>query len=308
MGAGHNHGDQGHGSPGHSHTNGANTRSLAIALSLTGSFLIAELVGAYWFNSLALLSDAAHMFTDAAALAIALVAVRIGQRSADAQRTYGYRRFEILAAAFNAVLLFVVAGYVLYEGISRFFDPQPVESIGMLAVASLGLVVNLIAMRVLAGGKETSLNMKGAYLEVWADMLGSLGVIAAAIAIWLTGKTWIDPIVAIAIGLWVLPRTWTLLRDTTHILLQGVPRGFDLETVRSAMLRVPGVAGVHDLHLWSVAGDDASLTAHLVLQPKAMGEDIRIAVAEMLEQNFKIHHATLQTETEPCGDAEALHA
>ena len=201
MAAGHNHGDQGHGSPGHSHTNGANTRSLAIALSLTGSFLIAELVGAYWFNSLALLSDAAHMFTDAAALAIALVAVRIGQRSADAQRTYGYRRFEILAAAFNAVLLFVVAGYVLYEGITRFFDPEPVESVGMLAVASLGLVVNLIAMRVLAGGKETSLNMKGAYLEVWADMLGSLGVIAAAIANWLTGKTWIDPIVAIAIGL-----------------------------------------------------------------------------------------------------------
>ena len=183
MAAGHNHGDEGHGTPGHNHAAGANTRNLAIALSLTGSFLIAELVGAYWFNSLALLSDAAHMFTDAAALAIALVAVKIGQRSADAQRTYGYRRFEILAAAFNAVLLFVVAGYVLYEGVSRFFNPQPVESLGMLAVASLGLVINLIAMRVLAGGKETSLNMKGAYLEVWADMLGSLGVIAAAIAI-----------------------------------------------------------------------------------------------------------------------------
>lgn len=308
MGAGHSHGDEGHGTPGHSHAAGANTRSLAIALGLTGSFLIAELVGAYWFNSLALLSDAAHMFTDAAALAIALVAVRIGQRSADAQRTYGYRRFEILAAAFNAVLLFVVAGYVLYEGVSRFFDPQPVESVGMLAVASLGLVVNLIAMRVLSGGKENSLNMKGAYLEVWADMLGSLGVIAAAIAIWLTGKTWIDPIVAIAIGVWVLPRTWTLLRDTTHILLQGVPRGFDLDTIRSTMMAVSGVAGVHDLHLWSVAGDDASLTAHLVLQPKAIGETTRIAVAEMLEQKFKIHHATLQTETEPCGDAEALHA
>ncbi|MBN9789517.1 cation transporter [Pseudonocardia sp. TMWB2A] len=308
MGAGHNHADQGHGSVGHSHTDGANTRSLAIALSLTGSFLVAELVGAYWFNSLALLSDAAHMFTDAAALAIALVAVRIGQRSADAQRTYGYRRFEILAAAFNAVLLFVVAGYVLYEGISRFFDPQPVESIGMLAVASLGLVVNLIAMRVLAGGKETSLNMKGAYLEVWADMLGSLGVIGAAIAIWLTGKTWIDPIVAIAIGLWVLPRTWTLLRDTTHILLQGVPRGMDLDAIRAAIGAVPGVAGVHDLHVWSIAGDDASLTAHIAI---ASGHDqtaVRTAVAELLEAQFKIHHSTLQTETEPCGDEEALHA
>ncbi len=307
MGAGHNHGDQGHGSPGHSHTNGANTRSLAIALSLTGSFLIAELIGAFWFNSLALLSDAAHMFTDAAALAIALVAVRIGQRSADAQRTYGYRRFEILAAAFNAVLLFVVAGYVLYEGITRFFDPKPVGSIGMLAVASLGLVVNLIAMRVLAGGKETSLNMKGAYLEVWADMLGSLGVIAAAIAIWLTGKTWIDPIVAIAIGLWVLPRTWTLLRDTTHILLQGVPRGFDLTAIRAAMGEVEGVTGVHDLHLWSVAGDDASLTAHVAIADSDKAEEIRRATTEMLESRFNIHHATIQTESEPCGDEESLH-
>ena len=307
MGAGHNHGDQGHGSPGHSHTNGANTRSLAIALGLTGSFLIAELIGAFWFNSLALLSDAAHMFTDAAALAIALVAVRIGQRSADAQRTYGYRRFEILAAAFNAVLLFVVAGYVLYEGITRFFDPKPVESIGMLAVASLGLVVNLIAMRVLAGGKETSLNMKGAYLEVWADMLGSLGVIAAAITIWLTGKTWIDPIVAIAIGLWVLPRTWTLLRDTTHILLQGVPRGFDLTAIRAAMGEVEGVTGVHDLHLWSVAGDDASLTAHVAIADSDKAEEIRRATTEMLESKFNIHHATIQTESEPCGDEESLH-
>ena len=307
MGAGHNHGDQGHGSPGHSHTNGANTRSLAIALGLTGSFLIAELIGAFWFNSLALLSDAAHMFTDAAALAIALVAVRIGQRSADAQRTYGYRRFEILAAAFNAVLLFVVAGYVLYEGITRFFDPKPVESIGMLAVASLGLVVNLIAMRVLAGGKETSLNMKGAYLEVWADMLGSLGVIAAAIAIWLTDKTWIDPIVAIAIGLWVLPRTWTLLRETTHILLQGVPRGFDLTAIRAAMGEVEGVAGVHDLHLWSVAGDDASLTAHVAIADSDKAEEIRRATTEMLESKFNIHHATIQTESEPCGDEESLH-
>ena len=307
MGAGHNHGDQGHGSPGHSHTNGANTHSLAIALSLTGSFLIAELIGAFWFNSLALLSDAAHMFTDAAALAIALVAVRIGQRSADAQRTYGYRRFEILAAAFNAVLLFVVAGYVLYEGITRFFDPKPVESIGMLAVASLGLVVNLIAMRVLAGGKETSLNMKGAYLEVWADMLGSLGVIAAAITIWLTGKTWIDPIVAIAIGLWVLPRTWTLLRDTTHILLQGVPRGFDLTAIRAAMGEVEGVTGVHDLHLWSVAGDDASLTAHVAIADSDKAEEIRRATTEMLESKFNIHHATIQTESEPCGDEESLH-
>lgn len=308
MSAKHNHADEGGGHAGHDHTAGANSKSLTIALALTGSFLIAELVGAYWFNSLALLSDAAHMFTDAAALAIALAAIKIGQRAADKQRTYGYRRFEILAAAFNAVLLFVVAGYVLYEGVLRFFKPESVGSVGMLIVASIGLLVNLIAMRVLVGGKDASLNVKGAYLEVWADMLGSLGVITAAIAIYFTNWSWIDPIVAIGIGLWVLPRTWILLRDTTHILLQGVPRGMDLDVIRAAIEEIPGVAGVHDLHLWSVAGDDASLTAHVGITAKHDQTQVRKAVAAMLESKFKIHHSTLQTETESCGDEEALHA
>ena len=308
MSSNHNHADEGGDHAGHDHTAGANAKSLTIALGLTGSFLIAELVGAYWFNSLALLSDAAHMFTDAAALAIALAAIKIGQRAADKQRTYGYRRFEILAAAFNAILLFVVAGYVLYEGVLRFFKPEAVGSVGMLIVASIGLLVNLIAMRVLVGGKDASLNVKGAYLEVWADMLGSLGVIAAAVGIYFTNWSWIDPIVAIGIGLWVLPRTWILLRDTTHILLQGVPRGMDLDAIRAAIGAVPGVAGVHDLHVWSVAGDDASLTAHIAIASGLDQTAVRKAVAGLLEARFKIHHSTLQTETEPCGDEEALHA
>lgn len=305
MGQEHDHGRGDH--AGHNHGAGASTKRLAIALGLTTTFLIAELVGAFVFDSLALLSDAAHMFTDSAALAIALAAVKIGQRPPDDQRTFGYRRFEILAAAFNAILLFAVAGYVLIEGIGRFFTPRPVESVGMLVVASIGLIVNLISMRILAGGKEDSLNVKGAYLEVWADMLGSLGVIGAAIAIYFTGLNWIDPIVAIAIGLWVLPRTWTLLRDTTHILLQGVPRGFDLNAIRAAMGEVSGVMGVHDLHLWSVAGDDASLTAHVAVADGNNAETIRRALTEMLESRFAIHHATIQTETEPCGDEESLH-
>ncbi len=295
------------GHAGHNHGAGASTRRLAMALGLTTAFLIAELVGAFVFDSLALLSDAAHMFTDSAALAIALAAVKIGQRPPDDQRTFGYRRFEILAAAFNAILLFAVAGYVLIEGIGRFFDPRPVDSIGMLIVASIGLVVNLISMRILAGGKEDSLNVKGAYLEVWADMLGSIGVIGAAIAIYFTRLNWIDPIVAIAIGLWVLPRTWTLLSDTAHILLQGVPRGFDLKAIRAAMGEVAGVTGVHDLHLWSVAGDDASLTAHVAIAEGCKAEAIRRALTEMLEGRFEIHHATIQAESEPCGDEESLH-
>ena len=160
----------------------------------------------------------------------------------------------------------------------------------------------------LAGGKDNSLNVKRAYLEVWADMLGSLGVIAAAVTIFLTGYNWIDPNVAIGIGLWVLPRTWSLLRDTTHILLQGVPRGFDLKAIRARMGEVPSVTGVHDLHLWSVAGDDASLTAHVAIPDGGDSESTRRAVVGMLEAEFSIHHATIQTETEPCGDEESLHA
>lgn len=304
MGAGHDHGEAGHA---HNHGAGANARSLSIALGLTAIFLVAELVGAWLFNSLALLSDAAHMFTDAAALAIALAAIRIGQRPADKRRTYGYRRFEILAAAFNAVLLFLVAGFVLYEGVQRFFAPPEVQSLGMLLVASAGLLVNLFAMRILAGGKDDSLNVKGAYLEVWADMLGSVGVIGAALLIWGTGWNWVDPVVAIAIGLWVLPRTWILLRDTTHILLQGVPRGIDLDAVRAAMRAQPGVADVHDLHIWSVAGDDASLTAHVVVSDGGDVDVVRVALAAMLEARFEIHHATIQPETAPCADAASLH-
>lgn len=296
------------GHSGHSHGAGVSTKRLAIALGLTTAFLVAELVGAFVFDSLALLSDAAHMFTDSAALAIALAAVRIGQRPPDDQRTFGYRRFEILAAAFNAILLFAVAGFVLVEGVGRFFDPRPVESVGMLIVASIGLIVNLISMRILAGGRDDSLNVKGAYLEVWADMLGSLGVIGAAIAIYFTQFNWIDPIVAIAIGLWVLPRTWTLLSDTTHILLQGVPRGISLDKVRAAISGVGGVSGVHDLHIWSVAGDDASLTVHIGLADGSDPEAVRVSIAELLEAQFGIHHSTIQTETKPCGDEAAIHA
>lgn len=291
----------------HDHTAGANARQLTIALALTGTFLAVEIAGGLYFNSLALLSDAAHMFTDAAALGLALLAIHIGKKAADDKRTFGYRRFEILAAAFNAVLLFAVAGYVLYEGIQRIFDPEPVGSMGMLAVAAVGLIVNLMSMRVLAGGKEASLNVKGAYLEVWADMLGSLGVIVAAVVIILTGWRWVDPILAILIGLWVLPRTWILLRNTTHILLEGAPKGLVLAEVRNAMLAVPGVANLHDLHVWVSGADQPSCTAHLVLSDGADAEAVRTEAAALLETKFDLHHATIQTETTLCEDAAELH-
>lgn len=287
---------------------GSNSKMLAIALALTTTFLIAELIGSYVFNSLALLSDAAHMFTDSAALAIALAAVKIGERPADNARTFGYRRFEILAAAFNALLLFAVAGYVLWEGIDRLLKPAEVESTGMLVVAAAGLVINIIAMRLLSGGKGRGLNMKGAYLEVWADMLGSIGVIGGALLIMLTGWQWVDPALAIGIGLWVLPRTWTLLKETTQILLEGVPQGIILADVRTEIANTPGVAGVHDLHAWSLTSDDHSLSAHVELAKGSDAETVRAALSKMLDERYAIEHVTIQIEKKRSKEGAKFHA
>ena len=304
---GHDHGlshDHGHG---HDHTAGASARALTIALGLSASVLVAELLGAWRFNSLALLSDAAHMMTDVAALAIALAAIRIGERAADDRRSFGYKRFEILAAAFNALLLFAASAYVLAEAIGRFRDPEPVAASGMMAIAGFGLAVNLIAMRVLMAGRGESLAMKGAYLEVWADAIGSVGVIAGAVAIKLTGFLWIDPVVAIAIALWILPRTWSLLSDTVNVLLEGVPRGLDLGDVRRAIGGVAGVCDVHDLHIWSMSTKDINATVHVALDTAADGEDVRRTVATLLERDFEIGHATIQVEREPCALEARAH-
>lgn len=297
MGAGHDH----------AHGANANSRMLAIALALTSTFLVAEVVAGLVFNSLALLSDAAHMFTDAAALAIALMAIQIGKREANDRKTFGYRRFEILAAAFNAVLLFCVAIYVLVEGIRRIIRPEAVQSLGMLLVAILGLVINLVAMRLLSSRKDQSLNVKGAYLEVWADMLGSLGVIVGALVIRFTGWPWVDPIVAIAIGLWVLPRTWVLLRDSTNILLEGAPRGMLLTDIRQRVRETPGVAGVHDLHVWVSGADQPSASLHLELAAAGDAETVRNAVAARLRDEFKLEHVTIQTECDASEAREGLH-
>lgn len=289
----HDHSQAGHA---HDHTAGANAKMLGWALALTSIYLIAEVIGGIVFNSLALLSDAAHMMTDVAALAIALMAIRLGRKAPDEKRTFGYRRFEILAAAFNAVLLFAVAIYVFVEAIKRFNEPQEIQSWGMLIVATIGLGVNLVSMRLLTAGKDASFNVKGAYLEVWADMIGSVGVILGALAIRFTGWTWVDPVVAVAIGLWVLPRTWILLCDTTNVLLEGVPAGLSLKEVRAAIGEVPGVQSLHDLHIWSVSNDEVSCTVHVVLAKDATAEPVRQTVMEVIKDHFDISHVTIQTE------------
>ena len=309
MGDAHSHHghDHAHGAGHHDHTTGASGRALGIALLLTGSVLGIELAGAFLYNSLALLSDAAHMLTDVAALAIALMAVRIGDKAPDDKRTFGYKRFEILAAAFNALLLFAAAAYVLVESISRFREPEPVAATGMMIVAGLGLAINLISMRVLLAGRGESMAVKGAYLEVWSDAIGSVGVILGAILIRVTGKLWIDPVVAIGIALWVLPRTWALLRDTINVLLEGVPKGIDLAEIRHAIAELPGVCDVHDLHVWSMAINDVNGTVHIAITEEADGEDVRLRVAHLLDHRFSIGHATIQIERDPCGAGNRPH-
>jgi cobalt-zinc-cadmium efflux system protein len=295
---------------GHDHGTGeiAYEKPLWWAFGLTLAFLVAEVVGAFVTNSLALLSDAAHMATDVLALAISLFAVRLSRKPPDARRTYGYARIEAIGALVNGGLLFLVAGYILYEAIGRFRHPPEVASTGMLVIASLGLVVNLIAMRLLKAGSGQSLNVKGAYLEVWADMLGSVGVIIGALVILFTGWTLADPIIAVLIGLWVLPRTWTLLREASGVLMQGVPAGIDLAAIRTHLQNSPGVREVHDLHVWALGSRQPVLTVHLVVEDEASdAEQIRRSVAEALETQFDIHHVTLQIERTPCAD-EAAHA
>lgn len=287
MGAGHSHGQ----------VRAGHERKLWMALGLTGSFMIAEVIGAFVTGSLALLSDAAHMMTDALALAISLVAIQVGKRAADRKRTFGYARFEILAAAFNALLLFVVAFYILFEAWQRLSAPAEIQSTGMLVIAVLGLVVNLISMRLLASASAESLNVKGAYLEVWSDMLGSIGVIVAALVIMYTGWGWVDSLVAAAIGFWVLPRTWTLLRESMNVLLQGVPDGIDIDQVEQSIRAIDGVTEVHDLHLWALTSGKNVMSAHLVADLGRRSEQQILAeVTELMHERFDISHVTVQVE------------
>jgi cobalt-zinc-cadmium efflux system protein len=286
---------------GHDHAGGASMRRMWIVFGLTATFLVVEVVGGILTHSLALLSDAAHMFTDVMALAIAIAAIRLSRMPADRKRTFGYYRFEILAAAFNATLLFFVALYILYEAYQRWITPAPIESLGMLAVAVAGLAVNLVGMRLLSGDAGSNLNVKAAYLEVWADALGSVGVIIAALIVTFTGWTRADPIVAVLIALWVLPRTWTLFKQSVNVLLEGVPEGMDLSVIDSRLRGVPGVRDVHDLHIWAIGSGKASLTAHLILDEAQVDvQHVLNDANELLRHDFGLTHTTLQAELEHC--------
>lgn len=272
-----------------------NEKRLQIVLALTGTFLLAEVAGGIWSQSLALLSDAAHMLTDVMALIIALVAIKVGRRAADNRRTFGYKRFEILAAALNAIVLFLVAFYILYEAYGRFQQPPEIQSGWMLLIASVGLVVNIIGMIILSKSDPNNLNMRGASLEVLSDLIGSVGVIVAALIVRYTGWWQVDPILAVLIGLWVLPRTWKLFSESVNVLLEGVPQGIELQKLHDELKAIPNVKAVHDLHVWAVTTGQNSMSAHLTIDRYPSDDALR-QQAQQIAKKYGVEHSNFQIE------------
>ncbi|MFU8850055.1 cation diffusion facilitator family transporter [Micromonospora sp. SL1-18] len=303
MGAGHDHSG--------TVTNAAHRHRgrLWAALGLLAALMLAEAGTAFATDSLALLSDAGHMFTDVLGIGMALAAITATRRAnTDPQRTFGLYRLEVLAALANAVLLGAVAAYVFVEAVRRFGRPPEVLAGPMLAVAVLGLLANLAAFALLRTGAQESINVRGAYLEVLGDVLGSLGVIAAALVITFTDWWWADPLVAVAIGLFILPRTWRLGRAAVRILVQAAPEHLQVTAVRDRLAAVPGVAEVHDLHVWTLTSGMDVTSAHLTTTPGAEVGEVLAAARAALHEDFRIDHATLQIEpgasTGACGPVE----
>jgi cobalt-zinc-cadmium efflux system protein len=275
---------------------GKNRDRLALVLALTGAYLIAEVIGGFLIGSLALLADAGHMLTDVAGLALALLASKIAQTPASPQRTYGYYRVEILAAAVNALVLIGVALAVSYEAYQRLHAPPVIASGTLFVLGAGGFAVNLAGALILRGAARESLNMKGAYIEVLSDLVTSVGVMLGALAMGATGWYWIDPLISFAIALFILPRTWALLREAVNVLLEGTPADLNLAEVRAAMTQTPGVASVHDLHAWSITSGINALSAHVVLEPGGDHVAVRHALNARLTRGFKLEHVTLQME------------
>ena len=273
-----------------------NQRRLLIVFGFSTVYLVVEVIGGFITGSLALLADAGHMLTDVAGLGLALMAIRFGARPATPARTFGYYRAEILAALTNAVVLIGISLYILYEAYQRFRTPPAVASGGMLAVASVGLVVNLAGMRLLRDASSESLNMKGAYFEVLSDMLTSIGVIIAGLIMITTGWYYADPLISAGIGLFILPRTWKLLREATVVLLEGTPADVDIEAVRRTIAALPGVAAVHDLHAWTLTSGTNALSAHVVADANTHQSDLLRAVHDGVTGAHAFAHVTIQIE------------
>ena len=293
--------DHGHVSVGRAHRG-----RLLVVLAIQVVVLVAEVIGARLSGSLALLADAGHMLTDVAGILLAVLAVSFAARPPTPERTYGYYRLEILAAVVNAILLFGVAVFILYEAWHRWNAPPDVRSGLMLAFAVVGLVANVAGLVVLRGGAKESLNVRGAYLEVLGDMLGSVAVIVAALVIAVTGWQRADVVASVLVAFMILPRTWSLLREAVDVLLEATPRGVDMTAVRQHILETPGVIDAHDLHAWTITSGLPVLSAHVVVTDEALADGgaarVLDQLCECLHDHFDVAHCTFQLE--PASHAE----
>ncbi len=299
--SGHDHGHS-HG-PALARAGSRHFRRLSIGFAVIATFFVVEAVAGVLTRSLALLSDAGHMLTDVVGLGMALAAIGLANRHearrdlpGNRRHTFGLYRLEILAAFVNALLLFGVAGYVLFEAVRRLQEPAEVLGAPMLVVAVLGLVANLVVFFLLREGAKESINVEGAYLEVLADTLGSVGVIVAAVLLQVFGWTWVDPVVGAAIGLWILPRTWRLGRQAVRILLQSAPDGFDVAALEAELGALPDVVDVHDLHVWTLTSEMEAASAHLMTTPEADAHRVLDQARTLLHDRYAIDHATFQVE------------
>ena len=275
----------------------ANRGRLLAVFGLTLAIFAIEAIGGFAANSLALLADAGHMLTDVAGIGLALLAIWIGSRPASAERTFGYQRLEILAAVVNALLLFGVGAFILFEAVRRLAQPSEITSGLMIAVALVGLAGNGASLWLLRDAQSQSLNTRGAFLEVLSDFAGSATVIVAGLVIALTGFGAADAIASMVIGILIFPRTWRLLRDAVDVLLEAIPKGLDMALVRSHILEAPGVTEVHDLHVWTITSGMNVVSAHVIVEPDARPAAVLDHLCDCLSGFFDIEHSTFQIET-----------
>jgi cobalt-zinc-cadmium efflux system protein len=302
---GHGHGHD-HGHAGHDHLHGiTDQRRIGWAFAVIAVFMVVEIVGGMISGSLALLADAGHMLSDTAALGFSWAAIQYGKRPATSQLSYGYKRLEVLAAFVNGCALFVIAAWIVIEAISRFAAPVPVIGKTMLAVAFAGLAANIAAFMVLHGGNRENLNMRGAWLHVMGDMLGSVAAIVAAVVILATGWTPIDPILSIVVAVIILKSAWGIVKSSAHILLEGTPVGVTLADIKADLeTHVPEIRDAHHIHAWSITGEQHMVTLHVLPAGGVAARDAVGAVQRRLAARFSIAHATVQVEEDVCLDSQ----
>lgn len=283
----------------HDHAHGANKKALTISLILIASFMIVEIIGGVLTNSLALLSDAGHMLSDAISLAVALAAFKMGEKAADSARTFGYRRFEILAAVFNGVTLIVIAVFIVVEAAGRFVNPPEVATTGMLIIAALGLVINIIVAKILmSGDTHDNLNMKGALLHVFGDLLGSVAAIVAALSIMFFGWGFMDPLASVIVAILIAVSAFRILRQSLNVLMEGVPENIDVDTVINTINNIEGVEDAHHLHVWSISSGMNAISIHVVVNGKLNVHETQ-KIIHRIDEKMKhenIEHVTVQVE------------